>query len=63
LSGILYNPQDPKDFIKKAIALMDSKELRDKIAREAVLRRSCLPGLKDEAEGLLYAYRSAQGFF
>jgi glycosyltransferase involved in cell wall biosynthesis len=60
-AGVLFEPNDPEDFVRKALELIDDGDLRESLAR-AGLKRAAL-GLSDEKEagGLLAAYQVALG--
>jgi glycosyltransferase involved in cell wall biosynthesis len=59
-SGILFNPQDPEDFLKQALRLIDDQELRESLGLTAKRRAATWPGSMDEAEGLIRAYAFAR---
>jgi glycosyltransferase involved in cell wall biosynthesis len=58
-AGLLFDPFDPKDFVRKAVNLVDDASLRKSLGDMARVRFRTLPNPEDEAEGLLAAYRSA----
>ncbi len=57
-AGLLFNPRDAHEFVRKAIALIDDGGLRKKLGASALIRQSTLPNQNDEASGLIAAYRS-----
>jgi L-malate glycosyltransferase len=57
--GCLFDPGDPKDFVEKAIRLIDDGSLRKTLSMAACLQRSKLPNPEDEAKGLIAAYEAA----
>jgi L-malate glycosyltransferase len=57
--GCLFDPGDPKDFVEKAIRLIDDDSLRKTLSSAACLQRSKLPNPEDEAKGLIAAYEAA----
>jgi L-malate glycosyltransferase len=57
--GRLFDPGDPKEFVEKAIRLVDDDNLRKTLSQAACLQRSKLPNPEDEAKGLIAAYEAA----
>lgn len=58
-SGYLFDPRDPKDFVRKALNLVDDGNLRRELADMARVRNRALPNPGEEADGLIAAYQSA----
>ena len=60
-AGLLFDPNDPEDFVEKAIRLIDDGDLREDLG-QAGLKRAAL-GLDPvkEADGLIAAYAVALG--
>lgn len=57
--GILFDPSDPGDFVRKALMLIDDAELRRKLGEAGASYASRMPGPCDEARGLITVYESA----
>jgi L-malate glycosyltransferase len=60
-AGLLFDPQDPDDFLRKATELVDDASLRKELGAAARIRHGMMPSPAEEAEALLAAYRSALG--
>lgn len=60
-AGLLYNLHDPEDFIEKVVRMIDDEPFRKSLAGMAFARQSRWPGPRDEADGLIAAYRAALG--
>jgi glycosyltransferase involved in cell wall biosynthesis len=56
--GILFDPQDPDDFVRKALALIDDADLRRKLGTAGVAYASRMPGPGDEARALIAVYET-----
>ena len=59
-SGILFNPQDPEDFLKQALRLIDDEDLRSSLGQAGKKRAKGWPSPEEEAEGLIRAYEFAR---
>jgi glycosyltransferase involved in cell wall biosynthesis len=57
--GLLFNPQDPDDFVRKALALIDDDALRQRLGQAAAAYASRMPGPCDEARALVAVYEAA----
>jgi glycosyltransferase involved in cell wall biosynthesis len=57
--GLLFDLNNPEDFIRKALQLIDDGVLRESFRQAAQLRRSTWPREEDEGDGLAAAYRTA----
>ena len=62
-SGILFNPQDPEDFLKQALRLIDDEELRNSLGQAGKKRAKGWPSPEEEADGLIRAYEFARQSF
>ena len=60
-AGVLFEPDDPEDFIRKALGLIDDGDLRESLARAGLKRAAFGLSREKEAEGLLAAYKVALG--
>ena len=60
-AGILFNPRNEEDLIRKAIKLIDDKALREAFSQAGRLRASEWPTPEEEADGLIAAYSTALG--
>jgi glycosyltransferase involved in cell wall biosynthesis len=58
-AGWLYDLGDPRDFLEKAIRLVDEPKEREALGRAGRLRALQFPRVEDEAEGLIRAYERA----
>jgi len=59
--GILFNPADPDDFVRKAILLVDDAMLRRKLGEAGAAYARSMPGPCDEARALVAVYEKAMG--
>jgi L-malate glycosyltransferase len=59
--GILFDPRDPDDFVRKALALIDDAGLRRKLGEAGAAYASRMPGPGDEARALIAVYEAAMG--
>jgi glycosyltransferase involved in cell wall biosynthesis len=59
--GILFDPKDPADFVRKALALIDDADLRRKLGEACAAYASRMPGPGDEARALIAVYEAAMG--
>ena len=59
--GILFNPADPDDFVRKAILLVDDAMLRRKLGEAGAAYARRMPGPCDEARALVAVYEAAMG--
>lgn len=57
--GVLYDPKDPDDFVKKALLLIDDDPLRRKLGDAGAAYASRMPGPCDEARALVGVYEAA----
>jgi glycosyltransferase involved in cell wall biosynthesis len=62
-SGILFNPQDPEDFLKQALRLIDEEDLRNSLGQAGKKRAKGWPSPEEEADGLIRAYEFARQSF
>ncbi len=58
-AGRLFDRDDPDDFKRKALSLIDDKELRKAFGQAGVQRALRWPTPEAEAEGLIRVYRAA----
>jgi glycosyltransferase involved in cell wall biosynthesis len=58
-AGLLYDLQNPEDFIKKALRLIDDGTFRESLGRAACASQSLWPDSGAEADGLIAVYRNA----
>ena len=58
-TGCLFKKDDPEDFTRYALRLIDDAKLRETFSQAARERASCWPTPEMEAEGLIHAYRAA----
>jgi glycosyltransferase involved in cell wall biosynthesis len=56
--GVLFDPSDPGDFVRKAVRLIDSHVLRKELGKAGAAYARRMPGPCDEARGLLAVYES-----
>ena len=59
--GVLFDPSDPDDFVRKAILLFDDAMLRRKLGAAGAAYSRRMPGPCDEARGLIAVYEAAMG--
>jgi glycosyltransferase involved in cell wall biosynthesis len=59
-AGLFFDPQDPEDFIKQSLRLIDDQTLRNSLGRAGWRRAATWPSLKEEADGLIRAYEFAR---
>jgi glycosyltransferase involved in cell wall biosynthesis len=59
-SGILFNPQDPQDFVRQALRLIDDEALRDCLGQAGKQRAATCARPGEEAAGLIRAYAFAR---
>ena len=57
--GILFDPKDPDDFVRKALLLIDDADLRRKLGATGAAYASRMPGPGDEARALIAVYETA----
>jgi glycosyltransferase involved in cell wall biosynthesis len=60
-AGLLFDPNDPRDFAEKAISLIDDEDLREDLSRTGLKRAGLWLDPMQEAEGLITAYEVALG--
>jgi glycosyltransferase involved in cell wall biosynthesis len=60
-AGILFEPDDREDFIRKALELIDDAGLRHRLGRAGLKRAALELSHEKEAEGLVAAYKVALG--
>jgi glycosyltransferase involved in cell wall biosynthesis len=59
--GILFDPKDPDDFVKKALVFIDDVSFRRKLGEACAAYASRMPGPGDEARALIAVYEAAMG--
>jgi L-malate glycosyltransferase len=59
--GILFDPGDADDFVRKALLLIDDADLRRKLGESGAAYASSMPGPGDEARALVAVYEAAMG--
>jgi glycosyltransferase involved in cell wall biosynthesis len=59
--GVLFDPSDPNDFVRKAILLVDDAMLRRKLGEAGAAYARRMPGPCDEARALIAVYQEAMG--
>jgi len=57
--GLLYDGDDPEDFLKKALILIDEEEVRRKFGEAGIRRAASLPTPDEEAGRLARVYEMA----
>ncbi len=57
--GILFDPKDADDFVRKALPLIDDADLRRKLGEAGAAYASRMPGPGDEARALVAVYEAA----
>jgi glycosyltransferase involved in cell wall biosynthesis len=57
--GFLYDMDDPEDFLKKALILVDEEEVRRKFGEAGIRRSASLPTPEEEAGRLARVYQQA----
>ena len=57
--GLLYDGDDPEDFLKKALILIDEEEVRRKFGEAGIRRAASLPTPEEEAGRLARVYEMA----
>jgi glycosyltransferase involved in cell wall biosynthesis len=57
--GLLYDMEDPEDFLKKALILIDEEELRRKFGEAGIRRAAFMPTPQEEAGRLAAVYEKA----
>ncbi len=57
--GILFDPSDPDDLVRKAVRLVDDEMLRRKLGEAGAVYASRMPGPGDEARALVAVYEAA----
>ncbi|MCX5912642.1 MAG: glycosyltransferase [Deltaproteobacteria bacterium] len=57
--GLLYDGDDPEDFLKKALILIDEEEVRRKFGEAGIRRAAFLPTPEEEAGRLARVYEMA----
>jgi hypothetical protein len=60
-AGVLFEPNDREDFIRKALELIDDAGLRHRLGRTGLKRAALGLSHEKEAEGLVAAYKAALG--
>lgn len=58
-SGLLFDLQDPEDFMGKAVTLVDDEKLRERFGKAGKRRAAGFPTPEEEAEGLIQAYKAS----
>lgn len=58
-AGLLFDPGDPGDFLRKALTLIDDHSLRTTLGAAARLQKARIPSPDDEAVLLIAAYQRA----
>ncbi len=59
--GVLFDPSDPDDFVRKAVLLVDDAMLRRTLGEAGAAYARRMPGPCDEARGLIAVYEAAVG--
>ena len=59
--GVLFDPSDPDDFVRKAVLLVDDAMLRRKLGEAGAAYARRMPGPCDEARELMAVYEAAVG--
>jgi glycosyltransferase involved in cell wall biosynthesis len=59
--GVLYDPSDLDDFVRKAILLVDDAMLRRKLGEAGAAYSRRMPGPGDEARALVAVYEAVMG--
>jgi L-malate glycosyltransferase len=59
--GLIFNPKDQDDFLKKALMLIDDAALRRRLGEAGAAYASRMPGPCDEARSLVAVYEAAMG--
>jgi glycosyltransferase involved in cell wall biosynthesis len=59
--GVLFDPSDPDDFVRKAVLLVDDAILRRTLGEAGAAYARRMPGPCDEAKGLIAVYEAAVG--
>jgi glycosyltransferase involved in cell wall biosynthesis len=59
--GLLYDLDDPEDFLKKALILVDEEEVRRRLGEAGKRRAAFLPTPEEEAAQLAHVYEMALG--
>ena len=57
--GVLFDPRDPGDFVKKALLLIDNAKFRQKLGEAGTAYACRMPGPCDEARALVGIYEAA----
>jgi hypothetical protein len=60
-AGVLFEPNDREDFIRKAVGLIDDGDLRESLARAGLHRAALELSHQKEAKILIAAYKVALG--
>jgi len=58
--GLLFDPHDPEDFLRKALDLIDDESLRNSLGQAGKRRAETWPSPEGEADGLIRAYEFAR---
>lgn len=58
-SGYLFDPEEPEDFQRQALRLIDGEEERKALIRASRIRAARMPTPADEGDGLIRAYEIA----
>jgi glycosyltransferase involved in cell wall biosynthesis len=59
--GMLFDPKDPDDFVRKALVLVDAADFRRKLGEACAAYASRMPGPGDEARALIAVYEEVMG--
>lgn len=59
--GLLFDPRDPGDFVRKALRLIDDAKLRQRLGGAGAAYASRMPGPCDEARALVGVYEAVMG--
>lgn len=62
-AGLLFDPQDPEDFLKQALRLMGDENLRNSLGQAGKMRAKGWTSPEEEADGLIRAYAFARQSF
>ncbi len=57
--GLLYDVDDPEDFLKKALILIDEEDMRNRLGGAGKRRGAILPTPQEEAGQLVHVYQMA----
>jgi len=59
--GLLFDPKDPDEFVKRALLLIDDADLRRRLGAAGAAYAARMPGPGDEARALVAVYEAARG--